>query len=503
MLLSGRVFTKTIIKGINNLIKNKPEMSRNQIASEVCEWLNWRNPKGDKQISSCNVALRKLDSKGIIQLAEPKRKAPPIRVPITKTPVPAPANIPETVEDIKGLYLHNITSKDSYNIRIWNSLIVNEHPLSIKRLVGRQMRYLIGSEHGWLGAIGFSAAAWCLRARDSWIGWDDITRQERLHLIANLSRFLIRNTVNCKNLASKVLSLCIKQLQKDWEIRYGEKFVLLETFVNPKLYNGTCFQAANWKRIGQTVGRGRQDRYNRKEETCKDIYVLPLCANFRQLLGGREEIIKPRKLVGGENWAVEEFSNLQLEDKRLEQRAKEIVINRWNNPSASFPQNFRDFHQLKSAYLFFSNDKEQMSMENMLKTHHYNTLLRMASENVVLAISDTTSFNYNSICKTTKGLGPIGSDKGPSAQGFHLHSTLALNERGIPLGLLGTECWAREEEKKEQKKSHQCIPIEEKESYKWIKSYNIVFCLPKVLRGGFMMNRAYLNVLLYKELHNE
>ena len=487
IIVNGKTFTKNIIKGINTLIKSNPKINRNQIAAKVCEWLNWKTTNGEKQMSSCNVALRKLNNKGIIKLPEPKRKAPILKVSLPESPIPEPIDMPESAEDIKKLNIYKLTSKDKVDMKIWNWLIQNEHPLGITRLVGRQMRYLIHSEHGYLGAIAFSASAWSLKARDSWIGWDDIARQKGLHLIANMSRFLIRNTVHCKNLASMVLSICTKQLQKDWEIRYGEKLALLETFVDSSVYKGTCYKAANWIKVGKTVGRGRFEKYHRHDKPSKDIYVLPLSSNFRQELGGKEEKIKEREVIE-DNWIAEEFSNLQIGDKRLEERAKKIIASRWNNPSAAFPQSFSDKYQLKSAYSFFSNNNGQINTENVLKTHYNNTLERMSSEKVVLAVSDTSILNYDSISASTIGLGPIGSNQGHTSQGLFLHSTLAFNEEGVALGLLGAESWARKDKKKNKKKKHESIPIEEKESFKWIKSYNRANEAACKLKGTLVVN---------------
>ncbi|MEG3067605.1 MAG: DUF4338 domain-containing protein [Syntrophaceticus schinkii] len=87
-------------------------------------------------------------------------------------------------------------------------------------------------------------------------------------------------------MASKSLSLAAKRIRSDWQKRYGYSPVLLETFVNPKKYRGTCYQAANWIYLGKTAGRGRMDRHTKRLLTPKDIYVYPLAADFRSQLKG-------------------------------------------------------------------------------------------------------------------------------------------------------------------------------------------------------------------------
>ena len=82
-----------------------------------------------------------------------------------------------------------------------------------------------------LGALGFGAAAWKVAARDRWIGWDASVREARLGRVLNNARFLLLPWVRVKNLASKVLALSARQVADDFAARYGERPVLLETFV--------------------------------------------------------------------------------------------------------------------------------------------------------------------------------------------------------------------------------------------------------------------------------
>ena len=94
-------------------------------------------------------------------------------------------------------------------------------------MVGRQLYYLVKSEHGWLGGVGFSSSALHLEARDRWIGWDWDTRRANLHHVVNMSRFLIRPGVSCNNLASRVLGMAVREFSGDFEARYGHRPLLL------------------------------------------------------------------------------------------------------------------------------------------------------------------------------------------------------------------------------------------------------------------------------------
>jgi hypothetical protein len=128
-----------------------------------------------------------------------------------------------------------------------------------------------------------------MAARDRWIGWDDETRARRLQHIVNNSRFLILPWVRVRNLASSVLSRATRALSRDWERDYGWQPWLLETLVDQSRFAGTCYRAANWMAVGETTGRGRQDRLHQRHGAApKTIFMYPLIANVRdQLQGGQ------------------------------------------------------------------------------------------------------------------------------------------------------------------------------------------------------------------------
>lgn len=129
--------------------------------------------------------------------------------------------------------------------RLWNELMAGEHPQGAGPLVGRQLRYLIGSAHGCLGGFGFAAPALQLADRDAWIGWDNEGRRAYLHYVVGMSRFLLRPSVACRNLASKVLSMSLSALPDDFERHYGYRPWLVESFVDTEHFSGACYRAAN------------------------------------------------------------------------------------------------------------------------------------------------------------------------------------------------------------------------------------------------------------------
>jgi hypothetical protein len=138
-----------------------------------------------------------------------------------------------------------------------------------------------------LACLLWTSPTWKMQARDAWIGWSDQQRRQNLQSLVNNGRFLILPWVQVKGLASKTLALSARQMPCDWEARYGCRPLLLETLVDAARFRGTCYQAANWVHVGQTVGRGRMDREHEAQgQAVKHIYVYPLVRDVRQRLRG-------------------------------------------------------------------------------------------------------------------------------------------------------------------------------------------------------------------------
>ena len=115
----------------------------------------------------------------------------------------------------------------------FQSLMETHHYLGSLRKIGHTLWYVVSYKNEWLALISFSAAAWKCAARDQWIGWHFRYQYDRLHLIANNSRFLILPEHHYPNLASRILSLCERRISQDWQKHFGYPLLLLETFVAP------------------------------------------------------------------------------------------------------------------------------------------------------------------------------------------------------------------------------------------------------------------------------
>jgi len=289
MVVCGRSFSEEAIRKIQATVEAEPTISRRTLSRRVCQWLDWKAPNGQLQVMSCRVALLKLQRQGAISLPEPAVEGRFVARPSEDFSRPGSlpvASLRGPLQELGPVELILVRNGDRKASRIWNGLMDTHHYLGAGPLCGAQLRYLIHSSgYGWLGGLAFSAAAWRVAARDAWIGWSEAARRENLGKVVCNSRFLVIPRV--PHLASHVLGLSIRRLPQDWQQRYGFRPVLLETYVERERFKGTCYRAANWHWVGTTGGRGRQDRDRTQAGAVKEVYVYPLQADARQVLGVR------------------------------------------------------------------------------------------------------------------------------------------------------------------------------------------------------------------------
>ena len=463
---------KAVSKVKHWLSKNKNK-GRSALAGFLCGALNITDRLGKPRLAGVHVALRVLESRGLWKLPKAqgavRAQQQPRRL---NSAVPAPQEAPVQVEQVKGLRLVEVSAEEDELFRTWNELVLTEHPLKDCRLVGRQLRYLIGSDHGWLGAIGFGSCALRLRVRDEWIGWDPSTRKSFQERVINMTRFLIRPQVRCQNLASRVLSLCMQRVANDFAARYGFEPWLLESFVDAEQYSGACFQAANWLPIGTTAGRGRSAP-SRPAKTRKAVYLYELTRDWRKRMGipARSERIKPVSLeeaFQNGKWVEAEFGNVDFGHKDLAQRLVRIATAKAQHPSAPYTECFAgNRHELKAYYRFIDSERETINPQGILQGHRERTIGRMKGCKRVLVIQDTTDLDFSERLHCN-GLGDIGKNQtGAVSQGLKMHSSLAVTEEGVPLGVLDTQIYAAHFDSAEKAQNR---PIEEKESYRWLRT---------------------------------
>jgi len=283
MTIQGRHITKADIELIRSLIAKHPEWLRSRLSIELCKLWDWRTDKGVLKDMACRSMLRKLHDRKLIVLPPPgvviTNRLRRVRdIPHSRQPIEC------ALKQLRPIEVVLVVNREPAD-HLFHCLMDRYHYLGCRVTVGEHLKYMVyDGKARPLGGLLFGSAAWQTADRDRFIGWDPATRKRNLKLMTNNTRFLILPWVQVKNLASHVLGACMRRLRNDWGNRYGHDLCLVETFVDRSRFAGTCYQAANWMRIGKTKGRSRQDRYKRIKVAIKDLYVYPLADDFKQRL---------------------------------------------------------------------------------------------------------------------------------------------------------------------------------------------------------------------------
>jgi len=261
------------------------QLSRKELSATICEHLGWYTAAGSNKIDACMKLLEKFENQGIVKLPE-KRTSKKSTCHRQLTPLTgrtqSESAITGALSSLGQVNLAVVTDKETTTL--WREYVTRYHYLGYKKPFGFYLRYFFKCDRGLLGCALFAGAAKSIGVRDNWIGWTETRRLRNLAWIINNSRFLIFPWVQVKNLASHVLGLIYRQIGYHWEKRWGYRPVLMETFVDPNHYQGTCYKAANWHYLGMTTGIGLPRRNKIYTTTAKKIFLKPLVKNYRQLL---------------------------------------------------------------------------------------------------------------------------------------------------------------------------------------------------------------------------
>lgn len=284
----GQVVGAEYLSLIIELSERYRHLSRTELANTVCELLGWRRANGKLKTVECRQWLERLEAQAVIEL--PVRRAGRPRGSRTRvSPTDegqGAAPLIGTLAEVQPVSLKRVeTARER---ALWRELVERHHYLGHRVPFGAHLRYFIMSQQGQpavLGCVQFSSAAWRMRARDEWIGWDDARRGAHLsHVVCN-SRFLLLPWIQVSHLASHVLAQAARALCRDWPVHYGVVPWLVETLVDPERFAGTCYRAANFIEVGRTTGRGRGDRHHRRHGAHpKTVFVYPLRRDARQRL---------------------------------------------------------------------------------------------------------------------------------------------------------------------------------------------------------------------------
>jgi hypothetical protein len=274
--LQGRRISATEMAWLTGWIEGHPQWSRKRLARELCQRWQWVDGQGRLKDFAARSLLLKLEARGVVKLPplqlynrRPPRGAPTLE--LWEEPAAWEASLPE----ISPIRLERVMPGTPADRR-WRFYLHRYHYLSLA-VVGENMGYLArDAQDREVACLLFGAAAWRCAPRDQALGWSSQERKDGLLRVVNNTRFLVLPWVRVKHLASCVLGQVARRIERDWQDKYGHGLDWLETFVDRDRFRGSCYRAANWRWVGQTQGRSRQDRDHQLRVSVKDVYLYAL-----------------------------------------------------------------------------------------------------------------------------------------------------------------------------------------------------------------------------------
>jgi len=278
----GRSVDTADVAFIRQLIADHPRLSRRRLSARLCEAWNWVQPNGILCDMVCRGLMLALHRAGHIELPAPRVRVPNNAIAHRRLPEALPLDqepFAGTLRDLGPLEVRQVRRQEGEGL--FNQLLAQHHYLGYTRPVGEHLKYLVRAGDRPVACLAWSSAPRHLAPRDQFIGWTKEERIRGLHRIAYNTRFLVLPWVRVPHLASHVLGRIARDISADWQGLYHHPIELLETFIDPERFRGTCYRAANWLRLGRTTGRGHQDQTGRPNRSIKELWVYPLRADFR------------------------------------------------------------------------------------------------------------------------------------------------------------------------------------------------------------------------------
>lgn len=284
LVLRNREFGLRELRIILQTVSSHGKEGRTRVSEVVCERLDWRQPNGWLKDRACRDALRRLARRGLVKLP-PRLAKNGGRKPVWTLPrahVKRLSSQPPLTALPSTLNLE--FAKGNEAERIWNYLVARHHYLGYKVAVGRCIKYLVHSGEYVLGAIAFSSPVWRLARRDTVLSECGLATADIHERVINNTRFVLLPSARVEHLASRVLSVATQQVALDWAWYYAVRPLVVETFVQPSRFDGTCYKAANWLHIGETRGFAKVGPTHHNSQEPKAIFLYGLTRNMRNRL---------------------------------------------------------------------------------------------------------------------------------------------------------------------------------------------------------------------------
>jgi hypothetical protein len=281
----GKDVTPAEVQFIRELIAAHPSLSRRRLSTKLCQAWNWVQANGQLRTMVCRGLMLALHRAGWIEL-------PPVRQvslnPLAQRRKPAPVldlswePVRAKVRELGPIEIRQV--RRTPEEKLFGSLMEAHHYLSYTQPVGEHLKHLVLAGGTPIACLAWSSAPRHLAPRDRFIGWTQEQRKAGIGGIAYNSRFLLLPWARVPHLASYLLARVASVVSTDWQKLYHHPIHLLETFIDPERFRGSCYRAANWIYVGQSTGRGKADLTHRANRSLKELWVYPLSRDFRQRL---------------------------------------------------------------------------------------------------------------------------------------------------------------------------------------------------------------------------
>lgn len=282
----GRQITPAELEAARQTVRLCSGLSRLELARTICEHWDWVTASGSHKVTACLKVLEEWEQQGLLKLPGKRRMtrwntdhawgAMATQRTEPGTPLVGP------LSEVGSVWLEVVQHPEGG--RLWNEYVDRYHYLGYRQPMGCFLRYFIQSAAGLLGCVLMAGAAKAMCQRDQWIGWDHPCRRQNLPWVINNTRLLIFPWVRLRHLGSHVLGQLAQRVGADWQQRWGYRPLLMETFVDPVKFPGTCYQAAGWIELGRTTGRGLAREGAVYQSTPKIIYIKALAEDVRERL---------------------------------------------------------------------------------------------------------------------------------------------------------------------------------------------------------------------------
>lgn len=284
LVIRNRKLSESDLATIRNVIAAEGSHGRSHLSRRLCRLWDWRQANGVYREIACRDLLRQLEARRLIEL--PQALGPARRTGYQNR-VQAPALATDPIQDSLAAMIPSLrvgVVRSLAQRQLLRDLLGAYHYLGYRQPAGPSMGYVAFWHERPVACARFGPAAWKVAVRDQFLGWSPEQRRRQLPRVVNNDRFLILPWVGVPHLASFVLGKLCQRLAQDWWTRYRQRIVLAETFVDCGRFAGVCYRAANWLCLGQSRGRGRNDREHRSPASLKSVWVCPLQRDFRRHL---------------------------------------------------------------------------------------------------------------------------------------------------------------------------------------------------------------------------